>query len=153
MRESVVAWLALVATYTTNMVTASALASIFITSSVGLVGHTSGVAITFHAAEFNMVGVGEWLASIACWWDGVWWANAFTRLLITESSITGAQFAVRVSIVSSQALVTLTTDDVRFAWALTTELLALGIFTSNGTGSRAVAVEGTISIINSEGED
>jgi len=125
----------LVASDAADVVTATALTSVFIATTVGLVGHSSCITIALHTSQFDMVAVGQWFALVACWWDGVWWADTVTSDLITESSIAGAQFAIWVSVVTGLALITLSSNHVRFAWTLSTKLLALGIVTSDGTGS------------------
>ena len=49
----------------------------------------------------------------------------FTKIpyLVTKSTVTGAQLALRVSIVTSQTLVALPANNVGFARALSTKLL------------------------------
>jgi hypothetical protein len=83
------------------MVTASALSGILVTSTVGMVGHTSGIAIAFHTTKFNVVRVGEGLASVTCWWDGVRWANAPTvvvmRILDSADAVTMLEVYVATS--------------------------------------------------------
>jgi len=82
-----------------------------------------------------VVTVSQRFACVTCRWDRVGWADTVSSDLIAKSSIAGAQLAVGVTIVTGLALVTLASDDVRFAGTLTTERLALGIVASDGTGT------------------
>lgn len=133
--ETIVTGLALVTSDATDVVTATALSGVFITATIVAVGHSSCIAVAFHTAEFDVVAVGQRFACVACRWDGVGWADAISSDLVAKSSIAGAQLAVGVTIVTGLALVTLASDDVGFAWTLSTKRLALGIVTSDGTGT------------------